>query len=287
MRHLTNHGEQTVAAFGAAHMDTIARLHAPLAAASVPGRTVAHAGGAAFNVCRHLASAGLAVELHTPPLEPNVAAAADAANVALRPLGPRQARPPSYTAILDASGNLAAACADMESYDELRPAAVANLPSLESVSLVLVDANLPADVLAALVETLDPAVPLAALTVSPAKAPRLRGILHRINVLFASRSEAQVLHLHSRRPPTLHAVVTDGPNAIAVLGEHESRIAIDPVEPVDVTGAGDALAGGTLVHMLRGTPLEEAVRLAVPVARRAVTQEGPFNPCPELGEAHG
>lgn len=269
-----------VLAFGAAHMDAISRLGGPVATASVPGRTTHHAGGAAFNTCRHLASAGFDVLLHTPAAEDRVRTAAREANVRLAALGPT-GRPPSYTAVLDVMGNLVAACADMDAYEGVRPADVdaAFERSTKPVAVVC-DANLPAPVLQRISALSD--VPVVALAVSPAKVIRFTEIGPPPGLFFMSRAEAQVWAAVGGLPTTC-TVVTDGVRAIEVTdGETTTIVSVDPVAAIDVTGAGDALAGATLAWWLRGVPLVKAVERARTVARHAVLHEGPFTPCPDL-----
>ena len=278
-----------VVAFGAANVDTIARLSGPAVAASVPGCTRSHAGGAAFNAARHVASAGFSVALATPATavaEWLIREAAQTAGVELFSLRAPAERVPSYTAILDVGGELVSACADMAAYDAVTPTAVDRL--LDRLTLLqeraptftIVDANLPVPVLERIVERLDPDTRVAALAVSPSKAPRLRSIAHRIDILFASGGEGPDM-LNSDDARFRCAVVTNGSDDIVVIEEGvTSRLAVDRREGVDVTGAGDALAGATIARLVRGEPLLQAVSRARDVAAHAIMHEGPFTPFP-------
>ena len=273
-----------VLAFGAAHWDTIARLSEATCAASVPGHTARHAGGAAFNVCRHLASAGLGVTLAVPHDDVAIEKAALAANVTLVPLAATEPAAPSYTTILDSSGDLVVACADMRAYDTLPPSAVAStFATIVDPDAVLLDANLPMPVLERIVDRFAGRAILAGLAVSPAKVGRFASVLGRLDVLFTSQAEREALGELDEHDLPRALIVTNGSRPIEIVSANTmDLVPVMPVRPVDVTGAGDALAGATLVHLLRGSDVTNAVRQACRVATHAVRHEGPFTPCPAL-----
>ena len=80
----------------------------------------------------------------------------------------------------------------MAIYEEMTPALIADTTVGERNSdLWVVDANLPAETLAYLATEARAAKrPVAALTVSPAKAERLIPLLDQLTYLFANRREA-------------------------------------------------------------------------------------------------
>ena len=196
-----------------------------------------------------------------------------------------------YTVVHDARGELHLGLADTGIVETLSAASVrAALGELRPAALVL-DANLSGDCLGELLgarscapgdDPLD-GVPRVAMAVSPDKAARLAGRLAQIDLLFCNRREAAALTgldvdaaldalsdalgaLGSRR-----LVLSDGAAPLLVQdGGQRARIAVPPVTEalVSVNGAGDALAGATLVHLLAGGDLATAVRESgLPAAR--------------------
>lgn len=197
---------------------------------------------------------------------------------------------PSYTAIMDADGEVMAALADMDLYEtglarHLRRAEPRAL--IAETGLLLVDANLPSDAIGALCD--GRSGPVVALAVSPAKAPRIVPHAARFALAFMNRREmnalieapldrpvgpdtvAQLSALGFRR-----AVISDGSSAVTVLDGHSAwrqRVG-STADPVDVTGAGDALAGATLAHW-PGMALADAVRLGIAAAAVTIGVTGP------------
>ena len=73
------------------------------------------------------------------------------------------------------------------------------------------------------------------------------------------------------------------PEVVVTLGEEGAlwsdgadvvRVAAEPAEVVDTTGAGDAFAAGLLAARLRGAGTEEALRAGCALAARAVGSTG-------------
>jgi sugar/nucleoside kinase (ribokinase family) len=76
-------------------------------------------------------------------------------------------------------------------------------------------------------------------------------------------------------------IVTAGTSGIAVWsGDSVHSLDAMPAQPRDVTGAGDALAAGTLFGILHGQTLLESARLGLAAA--AITVESPHAAAPEL-----
>ena len=98
----------------------------------------------------------------------------------------------TYTATFDHAGGLVIGIADMDVYDAATPADIAAAAvDARADDLWVVDANLPAEVIDFLVmEAATASRPVAALTVSPVKALRLKPLLDRIAILFTNRREA-------------------------------------------------------------------------------------------------
>ena len=147
----------------------------------------------------------------------------------------------------------------------------------------MVDANLPEPTLAFLAsEAASARRPIAALTVSPAKAVRLIPILDNLSYLFTNRKEAAVLV--GRDPDDISVtapalavalaghraagvVVTNGGEPLTVAGGGESR-SFAPLRTAvkGVNGAGDSLAAGTILGLAEGHALYDAIRFGFAAA---------------------
>jgi len=72
---------------------------------------------------------------------------------------------------------------------------------------------------------------------------------------------------------------------LCVTADDEHYVPAVRVETKDVTGAGDAFAGGLMVALAEGKPLLEAVQFATCVAALSVTKVGVVNALPTRQEA--
>ena len=202
----------------------------------------------------------------------------------------------SYTAILDADGEVRAALADMDVYEtglarHLRRSEVH--ARIGAATHVAVDANLPERAIGTVLDA--SGRPVTALAVSPAKCGRLKPYLERLDLVIMNTRELRTLAVGGgdEKPATdadrlralaamglRRAVVTNGPKPVLVMaGDRIVSVAVPdaggPIE--DVTGAGDALAGIVIAHATeRGLP--EAVQLGIAAAGVAIRSSGPFAP---------
>ncbi len=268
---------------GGAHVDRRGRIQGEtVIGASNPGHWIEEAGGGAFNAARNLSRLGHSVRMISPrggdQAGDLVSSEAAATGIDDRPIVFLDRATPSYTAILDAAGDLVVALADMDLYRLFSPRRLrvrALRQSLADTDMVLCDANLPAETLESLAKATNRlGKPLAAIAISPAKVVRFRAALPHINMLFMNTAEAAALA--GERPSTPEAwpallrqcglrgaVITDGKRPlIAYDAAGVARLTPSPVENVaDVTGAGDAMAAGTLAGRLAGLSLDEALRM--------------------------
>lgn len=101
---------------------------------------------------------------------------------------------------------------------------------------------------------------------------RMVSELHELapELLFATRAEADALGVPLDGLARI-AVVKLGSSGVSVGGQHYPS---PPVEEVDATGAGDALAAAFCSAHLGGATVDEAARHAVEVAANAVTHIG-------------
>lgn len=280
--------------FGAAHVDRSGRCAGAVRLGlSNPGRFVERPGGAAFNVACTVVALGGTAHLHGIAGEDEAAAtlraAAAARGVRLTLQDGHGAPTASYTAIHGPDGDLIVALADMGIYDRF-DAATAWRGAGAGGAPVLVDANLPADAVAALVRRATG--PVAAMTVSAAKAARLRPALGEIGTLFTNRAELgaltgmpegsameTLLDAFARLGGT-DAVASDGGGD--VWSRHGGTTARHPVPPVphvvDATGAGDALTAGCLHALTGGCAMDAAVAFGIRLAGAVLAVEGPWHP---------
>ncbi|MBX3597392.1 MAG: carbohydrate kinase family protein [Rhizobiaceae bacterium] len=186
---------------------------------------------------------------------------------------------PSYTALLDPNGDLIAGLADMSLYDIAFPKQITRSGARTAIAAhdaILCDGNVPQSGLER-ITNLAQANPLYAIAVSPAKIVRFRSCLTKLKCLFMNVREAQALtgaqdanNLAARlRDSGLGTgVVTNGDDVITVFDGSDEWQLRPPASQstVDVTGAGDALAGATVSALLKGQSLTEAVRYGVAAA---------------------
>jgi sugar/nucleoside kinase (ribokinase family) len=159
---------------------------------------------------------------------------------------------------------------------------------IADTGMLIVDANLPSGAIGSLCSMTN--APIVALAVSPAKAPRIVPHAARFALAFMNRGEMNALTGvplgEPVTPATLarlsalgfrRAVISDGGGPVTVLdGDAAWRQPVgEAANPVDVTGAGDALAGATLTHW-PDRPLSEAVRPGVAAAAATIGVTGPF-----------
>jgi len=201
-----------------------------------------------------------------------------------------------YVAILDPGGDLALGLADMAIFDGITPSFLHRIWPEMSASWIFADCNLPS---ASLHELIDMArrdsSMLAIDAVSTVKITRLPRDLTGIGLLFLNLDEAEAfLGISGAQPHGLAAALLEcgaarvvltlgGGGLIAMDRSGLARIEALPVRVVDATGAGDALIAGTLVAMLEGRSLAEAVRMGTVAA--ALTLECPHSVRPDLSLA--
>ncbi|WP_439273794.1 carbohydrate kinase [Pseudochrobactrum sp. HB0163] len=206
------------------------------------------------------------------------------------------ARTAEYAAILNPDNDLALGIADMGIFDLFTPDKLENIwPHLASADWVFADCNLPAATLEILLaKKTGSRFRLAVDTVSAPKAQRLPHDLSGVDLLFLNMDEAHSLLGYSATAPRLTSeqaikalqargvakiVMTKGAAGAEIADENGLRhIAGVPAQPVDITGAGDALISGTLYCLLNHQPLYEAVRTGTLLATLTTESEASVHP---------
>ena len=201
-----------------------------------------------------------------------------------------------YTAVLASDGELFIGLADASLVEQMRWSDIEQrLPDWQPEALV-VDANLSQTCLSETVNTLssryESHVPIYALAVSPAKSVRLLTVADKISVLLCNRLEAAALtglewqsDINTLADDLLEKqfssfVITDGSESILVQ-DQQARSSV-PVPEIhinnNVIGAGDAMAAATIVQLINGQRLSQAISAAGLEAARAVLVGGSESP---------
>lgn len=270
---------------------------------SNPARSVETPGGVACNVARNAARLGIDAALvscigdDAQGVVLRAALHVAGVDVSLLQTVPG-ARTSEYAAIIDTHGELVAGVCDASLIETFGGADLRRFRrQLANAAWVFADCNLPAPVLADLLEmSRKDGFKLAVDGVSEAKVRRLPQDLHGIGLLFLNESEAaSYLGVLESAPDALRDAVqlqARGAGAVVLtLGDcglvaAESAISMIPavaVRCVDVTGAGDAMIAGTLYSLLGGEDVRGAARTGAVLA--AMTIESASTVRPDLTRA--
>jgi pseudouridine kinase len=286
---------------GGANVDMKARSTAPATPqTSNPGHASMTPGGVGRNIAENLARLGDRVHLITMVGRDDLGAGllqhTAAAGVRVDHVGRTEHATGTYTAVLDANGEMLVAIADMAAMDELGPEHLQSARDVISTAGVLVlDGNLRRDAFDYALD-LAPGVRTVVEPVSGPKAAALKDSLDaRVYAVTPSLDELSALTgLPTRTDRQLRAAARAlhdrGVSVVWVsLGERGSLLSMldDVVEipalpttVTDVTGAGDSMVAA-FCHVILdgGTPLE-AARLGHAAA--AVTIASPHTVRPDL-----
>ena len=205
----------------------------------------------------------------------------------------------TYLSVLDDTGDMQVAIADMSIIDHLGADRLRSQQAmLNQSSLNIVDTNLPDDALAWLTGTF-PEVPLFADTVSTAKAPRLKPYLSSIHTLKAGTIEAEALTgMQARTTAQLRKLAgslhADGVGRVFITrgdqGVFYSTADAEGVEKLrrrkhnvhNAGGAGDAFLAGLAYAWLEGWPLDDTLRFALAAADITLSHPATSNPALSL-----
>ncbi|MDQ0918815.1 carbohydrate kinase [Paenibacillus sp. V4I5] len=168
----------------------------------------------------------------------------------------------TYTAVLDTTGEMFLAFANMEIYDKCTPQLLMDKWShIAASQLVIADTNLPAGTLQELIKRCkDEGISLFIDPVSSEKAKKLPQELHGVTAIFPNLEEACQLAGASieiidqdydklaraiQARGVKHVFITLGSAGVMYVGEEgEQLFPPIPTNVVEVTGAGDALVAG-------------------------------------------
>lgn len=296
---------------GGANVDIKARSNAAaIAQTSNPGRTSTTPGGVGRNIAENLARLGtpthLIAALGRDTHGERLLADTRDAGVLLDHIH-RSAHPTgSYTAVLDASGELLVAVADMSATDSLLPEHLQSARELIAhAALLVLDGNLPALLTSHLLDLARAAnVRVVLDPVSVPKATRLLPLLGTARPIFAltpNRDELRALtnqdavddaavaeaaiHLHTKG--VRHVWIRLGAEGSLLSTSEDGRVESHRLDATraevsDVTGAGDAMLAAFVHALLAGHSPVTAARYGHAAA--ALTLESSHTVRPDLTE---
>jgi pseudouridine kinase len=281
---------------GGAHIDRLARLssaHRPQT--SNPAAISETIGGGGFNAARAARRMGISVAMLSArggdASGAEVAAAIQSAGITDLSSTHLDRSTPTYTAILEPGGELVTAIADMALYETSISRTLSRSPvkaALNDARAILIDANLADVAIAQTSEHYASSKPVFALAISAAKAVRLLANLALFAAVFLNRYEAATLtQLPTSASAAAHAAALAklGVQRASVSAGREPAAALDhgkitllpppEITVVDVTGAGDALAGTTIASMLQTQDFLASLRLGHAAAALTASAQGP------------
>lgn len=279
---------------GGINADVLGRtLAAPALHTSNPARAGVTPGGVARNIAEHLArllptgmQAQLLGAVGSDPLGVGVLEATARAGVDVSGVLRLPGQTGLYLAVLDDAGELHIGLAAMELTDALTPEVTADWRgAVAGAALLVLDANLPADTVLALLEAAHAAGVRAVLEpVSAPKAARVWTTVAGHPGLFLIKPDRAELAAMTgeAHPDTAARTLLDRgvQHVLLTLGAEGSVLYRSHLPPLhtpapttrvqDVTGAGDALVAGLCAGLVRGLSVPEAVRVGHACAAHTV-----------------
>ena len=295
-----------VAVIGGANIDIHGKSYQALRSKdSNPGSLHSSAGGVARNVAANLARLGVDCRLvsavgsdHNGQM---LLRLSQEAGVDVQYVQEITSAPTStYLSVLDESGDMHVAIADMTVIDHLNAERLQSMqPMLQQSALIIIDCNLPEDALAWLTDTFADK-PVFADAVSTSKAPRLIPYLSSIHTLKTSAIEAEALTgLDARTPEQLRDVashlhsagvervfITRGEQGVfysAGDAQGNQQPAGAKREVKNAGGAGDAFLAGLAYAWLEDFDLNESLRFAMTAADITLSDAATSSPSLSLG----
>lgn len=255
-----------VGVIGAIHLDRIAHADRPFKPdTSTPGKIMSRAGGVGANIARAMARLGMQPTMHgclgddadgVFLAKSLTECGIDTSSITTVADG----RTGSYLALHNPDGTLFSAISDSEITAMVSFSHAYPIPqALLDCDIWLCETNLEEATLLSLADAKEHRL-LAADTVSIAKAPKLRSLLSKIDILFTNTDEATALlgckpgefsakelaqKLATAGIPIVLVSNSNKPLALHCAGSTSSHTPFSVV-PVDVTGAGDAFIAGFL-----------------------------------------
>ena len=296
--------DNAVVVIGGANIDIKVRSLAPVQQrTSNPGRSNTTSGGVGRNIAENLARLGtpthLIAAVGRDAAGDRLLSDTQAAGVRVDHVHRSTHPTGTYTAVLDADGDLVVAIADMAATDDLTPQDLQHGRELiTNASLLVLDGNLAAPVLAYALDLAHAGdVPTVIDPVSAPKAALLAPLLTSDRPIFALTPNLEELEAITGRPvdtePKVLAAAGDlhergVQHAWVRLGEHGSLLSTagdghtiltaPPADVRDVTGAGDAMLAAFVHALLTGSDPVAAARYGHAAAALTVASTATVRP---------
>lgn len=290
-----------IVVIGGANADVKARSYAPaVPATSNPGHGTMAPGGVARNIAENLARLGDRVHLISAvgrdTLGDNLLQHTSAAGVRVEHVIRTDQPTGTYTAILDADGEMIVAIADMAAIADLSPDHLASARDVISTAgLIILDGNLRPDTFAFALDLAD-GVRTVVEPVSAPKAALIADALDaRVFAVTPNRDELEALTglptrtkrqvrvatsaLHDRGVELVW-VTLGARGSLVSTADDAFEIPAIPADVDDVTGAGDSMIAAFSHALLQGGSPLEAARLGHAAA--ALTIASPHTVRPDL-----
>ncbi len=280
---------------GGANMDLKARSTRPVVAGtSNPGQVLRSPGGVGRNIAENLARLGtpttLVAAVGSDPLGDELVAATAAGGVGVGFVRRVPGSTGTYVAVLDDTGELAVAVADMAATESLTDADVrAAGRTIATAGMLVLDGNLPRPALLAAWDlAAEAGVPVVIDPVSVPKAAALADLLDGTRPLFAITPNLDELAVLGdavdlvARGVSLVWVRVGAEGSRLVTRGGSTRLPSTAAQVVDVTGAGDAMLAAFCHGVLSGDDPITAARLGHAAA--ALTVASPLTVRPDLKE---
>ncbi len=209
----------------------------------------------------------------------------------------------SYSAVIEPSGELVLAMANMNVYEQLTNGYLhKHLSTLARATLIVIDLNCPKETVIFVKEFAESkGIPLAIIPVSSPKMNRMPNELQGVEWLICNRDEATtylrepVETFHECRGAVQslmdlgvkHVIITAGEEGVYAGSRLDGILhvpALPTVKIQDVTGAGDALVGALLHGWISGLSFPQAIQLGIVNASK--TLESPFTVRKDLTAAN-
>ncbi|EIT83921.1 hypothetical protein A374_17839 [Fictibacillus macauensis ZFHKF-1] len=282
-----------IVCIGGAHLDRKASCKAPIRyETSNPVSVSEMCGGVVRNISENLGRLGSNVSLISAVgkdkagdivLEKTAQAGVDTTQVKRL----SQEATGTYTALLDAKGDLAVAMADMAIYEQMTIAFIEEKWShIAHAEWMVLDTNIPEDTLHYCIDrAAQESIPVVIDPVSSAKAKKLHQRLKHIHTILPNREEAEVLAgmpinaiadceqaaQRMLRMGVRNVIITLGGDGAYVASKTvKQHLPVQATTVVDVTGAGDAFSAGVLYGLSHNKDLLEACRYGMTIAALTV-----------------
>jgi len=254
---------------------------------SIPGHVRVSPGGVGRNIAENLARLGAEVRLVTAfgddPQAELLAAECEAVGIdtsfSIWPAGLPGSR---YLAVLDASGDLAAAVNDMRALESLTPA-VLDAAAFAGADAIVLDTNLQASTIQRAAE-LAGGIPLVLDPVSTPKALAARPVLGRLAAIKPNLREAEELSGAAGAQGAAerlvglgvrHVFITMGSEGVWCASAEEEAFLLPapPTTVCNVTGAGDAFTAGVAWGVATGMSVRKTAAWAAALSAIALESE--------------